>query len=66
MNAYQNLAASYDRLTNDVDYAGWVDFAQEILKREDLSPKTVADHAEFRCQWYDETTPSPAWVLQKW
>ena len=23
MNAYQNLASSYDRLTNDVDYAGW-------------------------------------------
>ena len=45
MNAYQNLAASYDRLTSDVDYESWVDFAQEILKREGLSPKTVADLA---------------------
>ena len=45
MNAYGALAASYDRLTNDVDYEGWVDFAQEILKREGLSPKTVADLA---------------------
>ena len=45
MNAYQNLAASYDRLTNDVDYAGWVDFAQAILEREGLTPRTVADLA---------------------
>ena len=45
MNAYQNLAASYDRLTNDVDYAGWVDFAQAILEREGLKPRTVADLA---------------------
>ena len=45
MNAYQNLAASYDRLTNDVDYESWVDFAQAILDREGLKPKTVADLA---------------------
>ena len=45
MNAYQNLAASYDRLTNDVDYAGWVDFAQAILEKEGLKPRTVADLA---------------------
>ena len=45
MNAYQNLAASYDRLTNDVDYESWVDFAQAILKREGLQPRTVADLA---------------------
>ena len=45
MNAYQNLAASYDRLTNDVDYEGWVDFAQAIVEREGLHPRTVADLA---------------------
>ena len=45
MNAYQNLASSYDRLTNDVDYAGWVDFAQAILEKEGLKPRTVADLA---------------------
>ena len=45
MNAYMNLASSYDRLTNDVDYAGWVNFAQAILDREGLRPKTVADLA---------------------
>ena len=45
MNAYQNLAASYDRLTNDVDYEGWVDFAHSILEREGLRVRTVADLA---------------------
>ena len=45
MNAYKNLASSYDRLTNDVDYAGWVDFVQAILEKEGLKPRTVADLA---------------------
>ena len=45
MNAYQNLAASYDRLTNDVDYESWVDFAYAILEKEGLKPRTVADLA---------------------
>ena len=45
MNAYGALAASYDRLTNDVDYGSFVDFAHEILKKEGLSPRTVADLA---------------------
>ena len=45
MNAYQNLAVSYDRLTNDVDYEGWVDFAHAILEKEGLKPRTVADLA---------------------
>ncbi len=45
MNAYHELAASYDRLTNDVDYEAWVDFAHEILKREGVSPRSVVDLA---------------------
>ena len=45
MNAYQNLAASYDRLTNDVDYKSWVDFAHAILEKEGLTVRTVADLA---------------------
>lgn len=45
MNAYGALAASYDRLTNDVDYQAVIDFAHEILKQEGLSPRTVADLA---------------------
>ena len=45
MNAYGALAASYDRLTNDVDYEAWVDFAHAILEKEGLAPRTVADLA---------------------
>lgn len=45
MDAYHALAASYDRLTNDVDYAATVDFYFEILKRENLAPRTAIDLA---------------------
>ena len=45
MEAYHDLAFSYDRLTNDVDYAGTVDFYFEILKREGLQPRTAVDLA---------------------
>ena len=45
MDAYHNLAVSYDRLTNDVDYEATVDFYYEILKREGLKPRTCVDLA---------------------
>ena len=45
MGAYENLAASYDRLTNDVDYEGTVAFYEEILAREGLKPRTAVDLA---------------------
>ena len=45
MNAYRALAASYDRLTNDVDYAAVVDFYFSILQREGLHPRTAVDLA---------------------
>ena len=45
MNAYHALAASYDRLTNDVDYNAVVDFYRQILDREGLSPRTAVDLA---------------------
>ena len=45
MDAYYALAASYDRLTNDVDYEATVDFYMQILQREGLKPRTVADLA---------------------
>ena len=45
MEAYHDLAFSYDRLTNDVDYEATVDFYYEILKREGLQPRTAADLA---------------------
>ncbi len=45
MNAYNALAASYDRLTNDVDYNATVDFYWELLSRERLKPRTAVDLA---------------------
>ena len=41
MNAYHALASSYDRLTNDVDYAAIVAFYHEILKKEGVTPKSA-------------------------
>ena len=45
MDAYKNLAASYDRLTNDVDYEATVQFYMEILRREGIEPRSVVDLA---------------------
>ena len=45
MDAYHALAASYDRLTNDVDYEATVEFYMQILRREGLQPRTAVDLA---------------------
>ena len=45
MDAYKALAVSYDRLTNDVDYAAVVHFYEQILAAEDLHPRTAVDLA---------------------
>ena len=45
MGAYEALAVSYDRLTNDVDYEATVAFYEEILKLEGLKPRTAVDLA---------------------
>ena len=45
MDAYKNLALSYDRLTDDVDYEATVAFYREILDREGLHPRTAVDLA---------------------
>ena len=45
MDAYGALAVSYDRLTNDVDYAAGVDFYMQILEKEGLKPRTAVDLA---------------------
>lgn len=45
MEAYRALAESYDRLTNDVDYLATVGFYDEILRREKITPRSVADLA---------------------
>jgi len=45
MEAYRNLAVSYDRLTNDVDYEAVVAFYRQILDAEGLQPRTAVDLA---------------------
>lgn len=45
MNAYQNLAASYDRLTGDVDYEAVIKYVHTLLAREGITPHRVADLA---------------------
>jgi len=45
MNAYRDLAASYDRLTNDVDYEATVEFYNSILARDGIKPRTAVDLA---------------------
>lgn len=45
MQAYHDLAFSYDRLTNDVDYEATVTFYRQILAREKLKPRTAVDLA---------------------
>ena len=45
MNAYHALAASYDRLTSDVDYHAIVSFYQQILDREGIAPRSAIDLA---------------------
>lgn len=45
MDAYHALAASYDRLTNDIRYENTVQFYRQILAREKLQPRTAADLA---------------------
>jgi ubiquinone/menaquinone biosynthesis C-methylase UbiE len=45
MDAYKELAHSYDRLTNDVNYEAVVDFYFQILQREGLRPRSCVDLA---------------------
>lgn len=45
MDAYHNLAISYDSLTQDVDYDAVVEFYMQLLTREGLSPRTAVDLA---------------------
>ena len=45
MGAYEALAFSYDRLTNDVDYPATVAFYEQILEQEGLRPRSAVDLA---------------------
>ena len=43
MNAYQSLAAVYDRLNGEVPYAAFADFYEAAFKRAGISPELVLD-----------------------
>ena len=45
MDAYKALAASYDRLTNDVDYEAVVDFYRKIMEEEGVHHRSAVDLA---------------------
>jgi SAM-dependent methyltransferase len=40
---YERLADLYDLLMKDVDYGSWVDYIEEILRRNSLKPQLVLD-----------------------
>ena len=45
MSAYESLAASYDRLTNDVDYEGILAYMERLLEGKGKRPESVLDLA---------------------
>lgn len=45
MDSYRFLSAYYDRFTDDVGYAAWADFFQEIFSRAGLTPHLIVDLA---------------------
>lgn len=45
MSAYTSLAAAYDALTNDIDYAAILDFLETILQQAGKAPREVLDLA---------------------
>ena len=45
MNAYNALAADYDRLTRDVEYEAIYTYCRKLLKLARVKPRTVVDLA---------------------
>lgn len=45
MDSYHVLSAYYDRFTQDIDYARWADFFEQIFNRIGISPRLVLDLA---------------------
>ena len=43
MDAYTVLAGSYDRLTRDVDYERWADYAQRHFAKQKRPVETVLE-----------------------
>lgn len=45
MDSYSAFAYVYDKLMEDVDYKGWVEYIEKIFKRYDIRPKNIAELA---------------------
>ncbi len=44
-NQYSDFAYVYDRLMEDVDYNGWVNYIEEIFQRQNLAPNKILELA---------------------
>ncbi|MBM7615919.1 class I SAM-dependent DNA methyltransferase [Alkaliphilus hydrothermalis] len=45
MELYNDFAYVYDRLMEDVDYQRWVEYIEEIFRRQQVSPKKILELA---------------------
>ena len=45
MNQYKDFAFVYDELMNEVDYDGWVDYIENIIKSEGSKVKNILELA---------------------
>ena len=45
MEQYKEFAFVYDELMNDVDYDKWVEYIEELIKREDAKVKNILELA---------------------
>ena len=45
MDSYGRFAEVYDKLMSDVDYDRWVEYIEEVLVREEISPKNILELA---------------------
>ena len=43
MDVYTDFASVYDIFMEEVPYEAWIAFLEEIWRRENLQPKTIAD-----------------------
>ena len=41
MKQYKDFAFVYDKLMNEVDYNGWVEYIEDIIKREDIKVQNI-------------------------
>ena len=45
MKQYKDFAFVYDKLMNEVDYNGWVEYIEDIIKREDIKVQNILELA---------------------